>query len=97
MLHEVVDVEAATREQAGLPVNPIAQLRAVQMQLMLGLLSKAANPINPVDLVYQEDLARATDRVLSGQQSPETALLDVQSQVLVAQHRLAAQYGIWNW
>jgi ABC-type glycerol-3-phosphate transport system substrate-binding protein len=96
-LKEVIAVEAATRQQAHLPGNPIAGLRGVQMQPMLGLLSKAANPINPVDLAYQADLARATDRVLSGQLAPEAALLGVQKQVLADQQKLRSQYGTWNW
>jgi hypothetical protein len=82
---------------AGLPGNPFASLAGVKMQPMLGLLSKASNPINPVDIYYQQQLGTATARVLSGQQNPLAALADVQQAVLAEEQQLQAHYGAWNW
>ncbi|HVA88972.1 MAG TPA: hypothetical protein VNL71_03940, partial [Chloroflexota bacterium] len=96
-LNQFLAGEAATRKQADLPGNPIASLEAVKLQPTLGLLSKASNPINPIDPYYQEQLSLATDRVLSGLQTPEDALAGVQQRVLDETRRLKARYGAWNW
>jgi hypothetical protein len=96
-LHTVISTEAAVRKLVGLPGNPIAALQGLKLQPMLGLVSKASNPINPVDIYYQQQLEKATVRVLLGQQAPAAALHAVQTQVLAEQRRLQAQYGAWPW
>ena len=88
---------AAARKQAGLPGNPIAALAGVRLQPTLALLSTASNPINPVDLYYQRQLAAATTLVLSGLETPEAALQGVQQRVLAEQVRLKVAYGNWRW
>jgi hypothetical protein len=96
-LTDLIGAEGATRKQAGLPGNPFAQLAGVKLQPALGLISKASNPINPVDLYYQLQLHAATVRVLSGQETPEFALAGVQTRVLAEEQQLRAKYGAWNW
>ena len=67
------------------------------MQPALGRLSKASDPINPVDPYYQQQLVAETTRVLYGQESPLYALQQVQRRVLAQEQRLKAQYGAWAW
>jgi hypothetical protein len=89
--------EAAARKRAGLPDNPAADLQGLKMQPMLARLSKASYPLNPVDVYYQEQLSKYTDRVLYGQMSPQAALAEVQRLVVAQEQRLKGQYGAWNW
>ncbi len=96
-LNELIATEAATRKLAGLPGNPFATLQGVKLQPKLGMLSKASDPLNPVDIYYQAQLARATARVLYGQASPHDALQTVQRLVLGEEQRMKAEYGNWNW
>jgi hypothetical protein len=67
------------------------------MQPVLARQSKAWLPINPVEVYYEEQLGKATARVLYGQQSPQAALQRLQRLVLAQEQRLKAQYGRWNW
>jgi hypothetical protein len=64
---------------------------------MLARLSKASYPLNPVDVYYQEQLSKYTDRVLYGQMSPQAALTEVQRLVVAQEQHLKGQYGAWNW
>lgn len=89
--------EAALRRKAGLAGNPSATLEGIKLQPQLARLSQATLPINPVDVYYQDQLAKATARVLYGQQTPLAALQQVQRLVLADQKRLQNQYGAWNW
>jgi hypothetical protein len=54
-------------------------------------------PINPVDVFYQDQLTKATARVLFGQQSAADALNQVQKLVVADEQRLRNQSGSWNW
>lgn len=60
-------------------------------------MSRASNPINPVDPYYRGQLLSETERVLRGQESPVGALQLVQQRVMAQEQRLRAQYGAWNW
>jgi ABC-type glycerol-3-phosphate transport system substrate-binding protein len=96
-LRDMVTGEAAARKAAGLSGNPSATLQGLQMQPQLARASKATLPTNPVDIYYLAQLNKATVRVLYGQQTPQAALQQVQTQVLAEQQRLKSQYGSWNW
>jgi hypothetical protein len=96
-LRYMIAGEAAARKRAGLPDNPAADLQGLKMQPMLARLSKASYPLNPVDVYYQEQLSKYTDRVLYAQMSPQAALAEVQRLVVAQEQRLKGQYGAWNW
>jgi ABC-type glycerol-3-phosphate transport system substrate-binding protein len=96
-LQYMISGEAAARKRAGLPDNPAADLQGLKMQPMLARLSKAWLPTNPVEIYYQEQLNKYTERVLYGQMSPQAALAEVQRLVVADEQRLKAQYGAWNW
>jgi hypothetical protein len=64
---------------------------------LLARTSTAHLPLNPVEPYYQEQLGRATSRVLLGQQSPAAAMAEVQRLVLNRENQLKSQYGSWNW
>ncbi len=96
-LGELLSGERAVRALAGLQGNPISGLAGVRMQPQLGLLSQAANPTNPVDPYYQQQLALATDRALRGQVSPLSALQSVQRLVLAQERLLQSRFGRWSW
>ena len=96
-LGEAIAGEAAVRQQAGLPGNPMAGLVGVKMQPHLGQVSRASNPTNPVDPYYQGQLLAETERVLDGQEAPQYALQQVQRRVLAQEQLLRARYGAWNW
>jgi len=96
-LDQALSGEAALRHQAGLPGNPATRLQGLRMQPRLGQVSRASNPINPVDPYYRQQLSAATGRVLLGQEGPQEALQGVQQRVIAQQQRLQAQYGPWTW
>jgi hypothetical protein len=50
-----------------------------------------------VDIYYQDQLQKATARVLYGQQSAADALAQVQRLVMARERQLRNQYGSWNW
>lgn len=89
--------EAAARRAAHLPGNPSSTMQGFKNQAMLARQSRTHLPINPVDVYYQDQLLKASARVLYGQQSPADALAQVQRLVLAEQVRLQNQYGKWNW
>ena len=89
--------EAGLRQKAKLPGNPSATLAPLKLQPQLARNSKAYLPINPVEIFYQDQLTKATVRVLYGQQSPADALAQVQRLVLADEKRLQNQYGSWSW
>ena len=93
----LISGEAGLRKKAGLPGNPSASLASLKLQPQLARQSQTTLPINPVDVYYQDQLAKATSRVLYGQEAPAAALSDVQKLVLSDQKRLQGQYGSWNW
>ena len=94
-LGEAITGEGAVRHEAGLPGNPAASLQGLKMQPVLGRVSRASNPINPVDPYYQQQLVAETKRVLSGQEAPAHALEVVQRRVLAQEQHLQAQHGNW--
>lgn len=89
--------EAQLRKKAGMTGNPSATLPALQLQPQLARMSQTTLPLNPVDVYYQDQLAKATARVFYGQQTPAAALAEVQQLVLADQQRLQGQYGSWKW
>ena len=96
-LNGLVVGEAANRKASKLPGNPSATLAALTLQPQLARNSQAYLPVNPVDVFYEDQLAKATARVLFGQQSASDALAQVQRLVVADQQRLQNQYGSWNW
>lgn len=96
-LQYMIAGEAAARKQAGLPGNPAADLQGLKAQPTLARLSQAWLSTNPVEIYYQDQLQKATARVLYGQQSPRAAMQQVQQLVLADEQRLKAQYGAWGW
>lgn len=89
--------EAAARKHAGLRGNPVASMKGIKKLPALARMSRAPYPTNPVDVYYEEQLGKATARVLYGQQTPQAALQQVQQLVLADEQRLKAQYGSWTW
>jgi ABC-type glycerol-3-phosphate transport system substrate-binding protein len=96
-LNALISGEAGNRTAAKLSGNPSASLTALKLQPQLAKNSRSYLPINPVDVFYQDQLSKATARVLFGQQSPADALNQVQKLVTADEQRLKSQYGNWNW
>ncbi|HWE63444.1 MAG TPA: extracellular solute-binding protein, partial [Chloroflexota bacterium] len=87
-VNALISGEAGLRQKAGMAGNPSATLEGIKLQPALARASQTYLPLNPVDVFYQDQLSKATARVLYGQQSPAAALAQVQRLVLADEQRL---------